>query len=246
MKFFSESLLPSKTFSLSSSEASVDSYTSRRHASLLDRVSVKMVLLLSSAVLLTCSLPEPDIGWLAWIALVPLLIVCDGATLLGAAGLGFLFGTAANIGIYHWLFAVNGFGIHHFLILSTFFALYPAVWCAGISWLRRRGSALLFTAPALWVGLDYLRAHAGFMAFPWGTLAHTQHENLAVLQIATITGEYGVTFLIIMANAAIAEMILKLRSRKAGSLLGKRGEGRDFCEHTTSKSPLLPLFKGGH
>ena len=31
-------------------------------------------------------------------------------------------------------------GIHHFVVLSTFFALYPAVWCAGISWLNSIGT----------------------------------------------------------------------------------------------------------
>src|SRR5215467_4939471 len=107
---------------------------------------------------------------------------------------------AANLMIYHWLFEVDGFGIHHFAVLSTFFALYPAAWCAGISWLNRHRPSLVVAAPALWVLLDYVRAHAGFMSFPWGTLAHTQHQNLALLQIATLTGEYGVTFLVVLGN----------------------------------------------
>ncbi len=208
MKFFGETLFPSKTLSFPPNEPTVDFLSLSARGRILEQLSGRVALVLVSAGLLTCSLPEPDIGWLAWVALVPLFIACNRVTPLRAAALGFLSGTAANIGIYHWLFAIHGFGIHHFLILSTFFALYPTMWCAGISWLNRRGSSLLFSAPAFWVALDYVRAHAGFMAFPWGTLAHTQHQNLAVLQVATLAGEYGVTFLVVMANALIARILL--------------------------------------
>jgi apolipoprotein N-acyltransferase len=169
----------------------------------LARFLLRATCALLSAGLLTCSLPSPDLGWLAWIALVPLLIACAGLSPLQAGTVGFLSGMAANLAIYHWVFAVNGFGIHHFIVLSTFFALFPAAWCAGLSWLNRRQTSLIFAAAALWVLLDYVRAHAGFMAFPWGTLAQTQHQNLALLQLATITGEYGVTFLVVMINVAI-------------------------------------------
>ncbi|HJT21153.1 MAG TPA: apolipoprotein N-acyltransferase [Nitrospira sp.] len=154
-------------------------------------------------------------GWLTWIALVPLLIACNGMTSLQAATLGFVSGMSTNIMTYHWLFEVKGFGIHHFAVLSTFFALYPAAWCAAISWLNRHQRSLIFTAPALWILLDYVRAHAGFMAFPWGTLAQTQHQNLAILQIATVTGEYGVTFLIVLGNVAVASIILKREWKSA-------------------------------
>lgn len=175
----------------------------------------RVFLSLLSAAFLTCSLPAPDIGWLGWVALVPLMVACQGLPPLRAAGLGFLGGMAANVGIYHWLFEVKGFGLQHFLILSTFFALYPAAWCAGVSWLSRRRFSLLFAAPALWVFLDYVRAHAGFMAFPWGTLAQTQHQNLAILQIATITGGYGVTFLVVLGNVFLAEIVLHRAWRNA-------------------------------
>ncbi len=176
-------------------------------------------LALLSAGLLACSLPGPDLGWLAWIALVPLLMACEGLSPVQAGALGFFTGMAANPTIYHWVFEVQGFGIHHFLILSTFFALFPAVWCAGVSWLSRRRSSRIFAATALWVLLDYVRAHAGFMAFPWGTLAQTQHNNFALLQVATIVGEYGVTFLVVMANTALADFFLTRTWRRA-ALIG--------------------------
>jgi len=93
------------------------------------------------------------------------------------------------------------------IIGSLYFGLYPAVWCTGIYVLRGSHIPLIISAPALWVSLDYLKAHAGFLALPWATLAQSQHNNLPILQITTLTGEYGVTFLIVMGSVAIAEVI---------------------------------------
>jgi apolipoprotein N-acyltransferase len=126
-------------------------------------------------------------------------------------------------GIFRWLFEVPGFGMHHAVLLAVYVALYPATWCAGLSAFCAARLPLLVTAPALWVVLDYVRAHAGFLALPWASLAHSQYGNLAILQIATVTGEYGVTFLVVMASVAIADLIVRRTWRSvliAGIVIG--------------------------
>jgi hypothetical protein len=45
------------------------------------------------------------------------------------------------------------------------------------------------------VTLDLLKTHAGFLALPWATLVQHRHRNIAVLQVATYAGEYGVSSL---------------------------------------------------
>jgi len=45
------------------------------------------------------------------------------------------------------------------------------------------------------------------LGLPWALLGHSQYVNLAVIQIASITGVYGVTFLVVLVNAALAEII---------------------------------------
>jgi len=129
------------------------------------------LLALLSAALLVCSLPQPDIGWLGWIALVPLIIACQGLGPLSAAGLGLMSGIVASFGIYGWLFEVPSFDMRHAVILAVYVGAYPAGWCATLAWLTHRHASLIVTAPVLWVAVDYLRAHAGFLALPWGTLA---------------------------------------------------------------------------
>ncbi len=170
---------------------------------------VRVLLALLSAVLLICSLPAPDIGWLGWVALVPLMLACQGLRPRSAAGLGLMFGIVASFGIYGWLFEVPGFDMRHAIVLALYVGAYPAGWCAATAWVTRRHVSLILAAPALWVAIDYLRANAGFLALPWGTFAQTQHHNLAILQIASLAGEHAVTFLVVLGNAAIVSVILR-------------------------------------
>ncbi len=179
----------------------------------------RMMLALLSAVLLICALPLPDIGWLGWVALVPLLLSIDGLRPLQAAGLGLVTGILASFGIYGWLFEVPSFDMRHAVLLALYVGAYPAVWSAGTAWLTSRHIPLIGAAPALWLVFDYLRAHAGFLALPWGTLAQTQHLNLALLQAASLVGEHGVTFLVAIGNAAVATVILS-RERRAAMIIG--------------------------
>ncbi len=154
------------------------------------------------------SFPGPDQGWLAWIALVPLLIACVDLRPAASLSLGLLSGIVATLGIFQWMLAVPGFRWFHTGLAALFLGLFTAAWCGGVSLGKRAGIPLVVTAPALWVALDLLKAHAGFLSLPWASLAHSQHAFPAVLQIAAITGEYGVTFLVVLVNAAIATFLL--------------------------------------
>lgn len=169
----------------------------------------RVLLALLSAALLICSLPAPDNGWLGWVALVPLMLACQGLRPRSAAGLGLIFGIVASFGIYGWLFEVPSFDMRHAIVLALYVGAYPAAWCAATAWVTHRHISFTLAAPALWVTIDYLRAHAGFLALPWGTLAQTQHHNLPILQIASLAGEQAVTFLVVLGNAALVSLILQ-------------------------------------
>jgi apolipoprotein N-acyltransferase len=171
------------------------------------KFSLRIIPACISAGLLFLSLPDPDQGWLAWIALVPLLIACRGLKPLSAVLIGLAFGMMAHAFVFSWIFNVPGFRWYHFGILAFYLGLYPALWCGSLALFRRINVPVVTIGPALWAALDFLRAHAGFLAFPWESLAYTQHQNLPLLQITTLTGEYGVTFLLVMANLIIYELI---------------------------------------
>ncbi|MEP7153853.1 MAG: hypothetical protein ABI856_19280, partial [Nitrospira sp.] len=182
---------------------------SRASPRLWERSLARVMLAILSAALLIGSLPAPDIGWLGWVALVPLMIALQGLQPLQAAGLGLVTGIVASFGIYGWLFEVPSFDMRHAIVLALYVGAYPAAWAAATASLTRRRVPLVVAAPVLWLVFDYLRAHAGFLALPWGTLAQTQHHNLAILQVASLVGEHGVTFLVAMGNAAVAGLFLR-------------------------------------
>jgi apolipoprotein N-acyltransferase len=162
-----------------------------------------------SGVLLSLAFPRYDLGWLAWVALVPLLVVIGDRGLPTAFLLSTITGLTFFPGIGHWLFEIKGYNlVHHVLwdlYLSLFFGLFGLLF-AFIS--KRRGTAAaLFAAPFLWVSVEYLRANMGFMAFPWGLLAHSQYQYQPIIQIAALAGVYGLGFLIAMVNAALTALI---------------------------------------
>ena len=142
-------------------------------------------------------------------ALVPLLLAIEGIGWRRAALLGLTVGVVHAGVAYRWMFQVPGFALHHAAILAFYLGLYPAAWAVGVATFRRRGLPISVLGPALWVALDYARSHAGFLAVSWGTLAHSQHRDLALLQVASLAGEYGVTFLVVLGNVALAECVTR-------------------------------------
>lgn len=174
--------------------------------------STGVALAMLSAALQVASLTSPDMGWLGWGALVPILLAIQGLKPGRAAALGLLTGILAGFGIYGWLFEVPSFDMRHAVLLALYIGAYPAIWVTA--WALRRNIPLPVCATVLWLLVDYLRGHAGFLALPWGTLAQTQHRNLSLLQTASVVGEHGVTFLVALGNAALASLLLGRERRE--------------------------------
>jgi apolipoprotein N-acyltransferase len=103
-----------------------------------------------------------------------------------------------------WLWSVTGFG---WVLLALYLAVYFYVFGLVIHFLRRwLRLPHLFIAPFVWVTFEYLRSFPYF-GFPWFFAGHSQYLHLSLIQIADITGVYGISFLIIIVNAAIADLI---------------------------------------
>ena len=77
-------------------------------------------------------------------------------------------------------------------------------------WGRRAG--LLVALAASWVVLEWLRAHL-LTGFPWAPLGMSQWKQLPLIQIASVTGVYGVSFLVCWCGLAIGGAMLTLGVR---------------------------------
>jgi apolipoprotein N-acyltransferase len=185
------------------------------------RVDVKALgLACASGLLLYAAFPTIDNEWLAWVGLVPLLAALDGKRLRGAFVLafmsGFVFYATTFYGI--WSGAVAALRPVHFVILATYFSLYWGLWGLGVQWAKlESGLSSGLIAPPLWVVLEYVRSHLSFLSYPWLFLGHSQYLHPSLLQTSSITGVYGISFLIVLVNAAVADAVCAVRARWSGS-----------------------------
>jgi apolipoprotein N-acyltransferase len=117
------------------------------------------------------------------------------------------------LGVFYWILQVPKYTwLHHVLLalyLGSYFGLFGFTFnFVSTHWGINQG---LFSAPFLWVSLEYLRSNFSFLALPWALLAHSQYQYPPVIQIASLTGTYSISFLIVLANAALAGMVLSFK-----------------------------------
>src|SRR5207247_5515523 len=90
---------------------------------------------------------------------------------------------------------------------AAYFALYLALFTGLLRWMSTGVTTIfLWGAPALWVVLELARTYL-FSGFPWALLGYSQYDQLPVIQIADITGVYGVSFLVVLTNILLAHVL---------------------------------------
>ena len=174
-----------------------------------------------SGLLLAGALPHLDWGWLAWVGLVPFLRLFPFRRTHTAFWHGMVLGTCYLGVMSYWiiLFAAHLIGpalsTLGWALVTAYQAFYLGVWAVGAQWLKTRPSPWAFRlgAPALWAVVEWWR-QSGTLALGWGDLGYTQHLTLPVLQVTKLTGLWGLAFLIVLVNVALAEV---LRGRRVGA-----------------------------
>lgn len=183
--------------------------------------------------LLVLAFPKADFWPVAFVALLPLLIAVRGSGWHEAAGLGFLAGLIFFAGTLYWVIPtvvrygglpwVAASGI--LVLLAGYLALYFAGFAAGVAVLRQSGAVFVLSTAGLWVTFELLRSHL-LTGFPWNLLGHSQYRNLPLIQIAAVTGVYGISFVVAGVNAAIADALvahhgwsMRVRSLASAGLL---------------------------
>ncbi len=173
-----------------------------------------MLLLLPafSGALAWASFPVLSQGWLAWAALVPLLIYLVRTDSSGRAFLGGMTAGAVQFaGLLYWipgtlahfggLPSAAAWGL--FLLMVLALAVYPALVCALTRYcMNRSGVKFLAAFAPLWVASEYLRSYFPFGGFPWLLTGYSQTEYLRLIQVADVIGVYGVSLLVVWGNVA--------------------------------------------
>lgn len=172
----------------------------------------RWLLALLSGALLALSFPgSGSQGWVAFAALVPLFAAVAGADWRRAGLLGFGAGLVFWIATIPWIAqTIVRYGglpwplaVLVLLGLAGYLALYTAAFCAAVSRVSMgRGVPFVLAAASLWVALEFLRTYL-LTGFPWNLLGYSQYRNLPVVQVAAVTGIYGVSFVVVAVNAAL-------------------------------------------
>ena len=138
---------------------------------------------------------------LGWVCLVPLLLCLSEVT----AGWGIMYGTLAGVLqtmiSNYWLGTFNLLTLQ-FVSVITAMEYVPFMAVSVLIFRRSRGLGFL-VFPAAWTVFDWLRS-MGFLGYPWGMLGASQYSVLPVIQISSLTGVWGVTFLLVLCNSVIA------------------------------------------
>ncbi len=195
-----------------------------------------MAILLSllSGVLFALSLPPFNAEWLGWAAFVPLLWAAQKRRPLEAFGLGMLAGAFCGIVQAGWNPDTS----------RLFWAYIPFLWLSFLFGLVALASARL---PETWnpllrvgvlaavgVGGEWLTS---FLPLPLN-IALCQYQNLRLIQIASVTGIWGVSLLLWGINAALLEAVSRHRFVPLGIGMGlvvlSLGYGSSFVDQTES------------
>jgi apolipoprotein N-acyltransferase len=184
-------------------------------------------------------LPRGELTVLAYIALVPLLVRARSASPKLAFGVGVLCALGYYSVAIWWVYvAMNTFGgispsisiaILYLLIgyLALFwggaFALTAAICGDGATRPGRGGHP--YRPPPRWLvlplaftALEILRNYL-FSGFPWANLGYTLARDRWALQLASLCGVYGLAFVAMGCNAALAEWWVLRRPAPAWALL---------------------------
>ena len=202
------------------------------------RARYRYLLAVLSGILLLLSFPPFDIEFLAWVALAPALIAIyyerkfKRVIWLGTIPMAIVF-------VPHW-FEVWYTEMEFWLPAAWSWAGYPIAILAGFAIASVWGSILTWWKPAhlpsstckylptglwviilpiLWVSAEFVIMSIPLVmkiggAFGYTSISGTQWRSIPILQMASFTGMYGVTFLIVLVNCAIAYAIVHFKDYK--------------------------------
>ncbi|MFH0732580.1 MAG: apolipoprotein N-acyltransferase [Candidatus Omnitrophota bacterium] len=170
-----------------------------------------------SAALLSLAFSSFNFYFFAWIGLVPLFFALEDKNKLQAFLLSYACGFLFFAFSMYWLIHVSIIG---WVVLSLYQAIYFGAFGLlhshhvtksqshqSASTIDHRPLTIDYLAlSSAWVLLEYLRAHL-FGGIGWNLLGYSQYQNLPIIQIADIAGVWGVSFLVILLNITVYNVI---------------------------------------
>jgi len=159
----------------------------------------------TSALLFALSFPSvvnlEGFAFLAWFCLIPLFLVLLTESPAMGIFYGTLFGVLQALIINYWHGTYKYVTLH--LITIGFFVQFLLFMVALVWLIRMSGKWGFLVVTTVWVFFDYCRS-ISVLGYPWGLIGTTQYRFLSLIQIASLTGVWGISFIILLCNASLA------------------------------------------
>lgn len=177
----------------------------------------------AAGILLAMAFPRFNIAGLAWVAPGLLIFAAHNKSRCDAFRVGYAGGLVFWLVSLYWLLLIpaGAYPIPGWIALSAFMAMYFGAWLWLVQWKADSWSMRLIwslTGAAAWVAMEMIRAR--FLGgFPWNFIGVSQFQMTPLIQTASVTGVYGVSFLVVWASLSLYSagrmVFVKSRSRFA-------------------------------
>jgi apolipoprotein N-acyltransferase len=159
-----------------------------------------LTLTLLAALALTLAFPPFKLGFFAYWAVIPYLLLLENKMPAEAFRWSYLMGLLFSLASLYWIGWTTMPGAISTIVIHP---LYYALFAVLLIPMRRLWpSGYLIAVPFLWTAIEYFKS-IGELGFPWLTMGYTQTYYLQLIQYASFTSVYGVSFWVVSLNALL-------------------------------------------
>lgn len=197
---------------------------------------LEIAVIIISAILYGCAFPPLNWSFCAWFAITPLYLVIAKKSPVKAFLWGLLWGYIWAVISFFWLREIEFFIPYAAAFLL---GLFPACWALFLPFFRRnilipvdiqlKGSEeeesykpkylrevlFIFSITSLWCLTEWVRSWIA-TGLPWNFTGSSQWRNISLIQVCEYTGIYGISFIIIFFNIALAFTLVAIRKAVNG------------------------------
>ncbi|MFO7947265.1 MAG: apolipoprotein N-acyltransferase [Armatimonadota bacterium] len=165
-----------------------------------------LIFVIISAAAAAAAFPPLEINALAWVALVPLYLAVSQCHPQQGFALGLVFGVlfmgycssfAGQFGFLPWA-AIS-------LLMGLFYALFGMI--GGLLAPLNDPPLRVLGLAGAWTLCELARGYFGPFAYSFGQIGYSQHAMIPMLQVASMTGVYGLGMLMAATTAGIATLL---------------------------------------
>jgi apolipoprotein N-acyltransferase len=166
------------------------------------RVPLALSVALISGAAGSLALPPANLGWVAFLAPIPLLWLVREARPRRGVVLGLAFGVAYFGATLYWILLFGELAWAALVLMAAagvavFGALAPVLWRPSHPIRSSLGLA------ALWTLVEWIRGAFPLGGFTWGALGSTQTGNPWLLKLASVGGMWSISFVVLLASALL-------------------------------------------